>query len=304
MTIVMLKGIISAMAKQSVKGAIVVNGYSYTDNARWQAESLKRALSQLNADAEIVKSVDVPAAVEGDSVKSYLEGCSFAVFLDKDRHIAMSLEQSGLKLFNSARAIELCDDKFLTYLALTGSGIDMPLTISAPLCYAEEGGGEFVERVAAELGFPLVIKECYGSMGQQVYMAEDKEQLYRYNGELKKIPHIYQKYIAASHGRDMRVIVIGGKTAAAMIRRSESGFRSNVEMGGRGEACQPPKSFIEMAEKCARVLGLDYCGVDILFDGERPLLCEVNSNAYFKKISEVAQTDIAALYARHIAESL
>jgi glutathione synthase/RimK-type ligase-like ATP-grasp enzyme len=68
------------------------------------------------------------------------------------------LGKSGMRLFNSAEAIETCDDKMLTYLALEGSGLRLAKTIPSPLCYTKGAtpNTAFLQCVAEKLGFPLV----------------------------------------------------------------------------------------------------------------------------------------------------
>ena len=57
----------------------------------------------------------------------------------------------------------------------------------------------------------------------------------------------------------------------------------------------------EIAEKCAKTLGLDYCGVDLLSDENGNVsVCEVNSNAFFRGASEACKTDVAEALAGHI----
>ena len=52
----------------------------------------------------------------------------YVIFWDKDIVLAKQLENMGLKLFNNSRAIEICDNKALTYVELNGK-IEMPDTI-------------------------------------------------------------------------------------------------------------------------------------------------------------------------------
>jgi type I restriction enzyme M protein len=57
--------------------------------------------------------------------------------------------------------------------------------------------------------------------------------------------------------------------------------------------------------KAAKILGLDYCGVDLLDDKNgNPILCEVNSNAFLQEIERITGKNIAGIYAKHIVESL
>ena len=96
------------------------------------------------------------------------------------------------------------------------------------------------------------------------------------------------------------MIVIGGKSVAAMERVAQEGeFRSNVELGGKGRVITLSETYAETAEKAAQVLGLDYCGVDIL-ETENGLICEVNSNAFFEGIESVTGVNVARAYAKHI----
>ena len=112
---------------------------------------------------------------------------------------------------------------------------------------------------------------------------------------------MYQKYIGYKKGVDVRIIVIGGKYFAAMTRKNENGFRSNVAQGGTVKAITPSAEFIAVAENCARSLGLDYCGVDILYgENDSPIVCEVNSNAFFEGMEKATGKNVAKAYVDYI----
>ena len=89
-----------------------------------------------------------------------------------------------------------------------------------------------------------------------------------------------------------------------MRRKNEHDFRSNVELGGRGEPASPPASFLRAAERCAAVLGLDYCGVDVLDEKGEPYICEVNSNALFNEAERVTGVNVAGAYAEHMLRGM
>ena len=216
------------------------------------------------------------------------------------------IEKAGIPLFNSAAAIEACDDKMTTFLALAGQGIKMPLTLPAPLCY--DGDAEITEaslgQIERALGYPLVVKKSYGSCGAGVYLVESREALEKKCRELKREPHLYQKFIATSYGKDVRVIVIGGKVFGSMLRQSSGDFRSNVALGGSAMAYQLPDEAEKMCERAANILGLDYCGIDLLFGGDGFYLCEVNSNAFFGGFERATNKNVAGAYADHILSKL
>ena len=208
-----------------------------------------------------------------------------------------------MRLFKSSEAVERCDDKMLTYLALSDSGIEIPESVSAPLCYTPgvHPDESFLSRTAAKLGFPLVAKKSFGSFGKDVRLIRTMDELRTTEKDFLYCPHFYQRYLAESAGRDIRVIVIGGRAVAAMERRAQKGeFRSNIELGGHGVCVRLTESFRLAAEKAAEALQLDYCGVDLLEAGSKPVLCEVNSNAFFEGMEAATGMNIARLYAEHI----
>lgn len=228
----------------------------------------------------------------------------FVLFWDKDVRLAKYLELMGYKVFNSSEAIYACDDKSKTHLLLSGEGIPMPRTIIAPMTYENIGYTDmfFLTAVADKLGFPMIVKECFGSFGQQVYMVKDLNELILKVKEIGSKPMLFQEYIKTSHGRDIRLQVVGGKVIAAMNRYSEDGdFRANLTIGGKMKPYQPTDKQVDLAIKCCEVLGLDFAGVDILFgEDEEPIVCEVNSNAHFKNIFDCTGVNAADAIISHI----
>lgn len=119
----------------------------------------------------VVKGNELPAYIDGGKVVSCLGEPDFILYLDKDVHAAQLLEKAGFRLFNRAATVRLCDDKMLTYAALANEGFLIPKTISSPLMY-RSFPDRFYERVEAEIPYPVVVKNVFGSMGRGVYLAE------------------------------------------------------------------------------------------------------------------------------------
>ena len=289
-----------------MKGLIIVNAYSQNENMLNQPLRLKEELLKLGVKTDIVPLDVSLTGITGKEIRSTFDGCDFCVFYDKDRYALSEIEKTGIRCFNNYRAMTLCDDKMLTYIALSDADIPMPETYSAPLCYTPSadipnGYFDFLEE---KLGFPMIIKECYGSLGKGVRLARNKDELKVFSKELKLKPHVYQKFVSESFGTDLRVIVIGGKYVGAMKRTSYNDFRSNVSAGGKGENFSADEKTIALSEKIANLLGLDYCGIDFLFGKDGLVLCEVNSNAFFKEFEKATKINVAELYAKHIVSSL
>lgn len=264
---------------------------------------MKDEFSFLGINVDVKGNENILSYIEGDgSIKANLSEYDFVLFLDKDIHVSHLLEKTGIRIFNSPKAIELCDDKMMTYIALSNHHIKMPKTIPGPLNYSGKDNPVFIENVSKRFDFPMVCKECYGSMGKGVYLINSKEELLAIEKKLYTEPRLYQELIKSSWGFDYRMIVIGGKFRVAMKRCSLNGdFRSNIALGGEGNKVEMKQDFIDMAEKVSSILGLDYCGIDLL-EGENgePVLCEVNSNAFIQGIESVTGYNVAKDYAEYI----
>ena len=233
-----------------------------------------------------------------------LQAGDYALFWDKDVRLARALEGMGVRLYNTAAAVAVCDDKAATHLELARRGVPMPRTLVAPMTYVnmDAQGDAFLRRGAETLGFPLVVKECFGSLGGQVYLARDRGQLCRLADTMGPKPFLLQQFVAASAGEDKRLYVVGGRVAAAMRRRSEMDFRANIGNGGHGEACPPTAEEERLALECAAILGAEIAGVDLLQSETGPLVCEVNSNAHFAALTACTGVDVAGLIADYVLQ--
>ncbi|HKL99329.1 MAG TPA: RimK family alpha-L-glutamate ligase, partial [Mobilitalea sp.] len=228
----------------------------------------------------------------------------FILFWDKDVRLARYLEQQGYTVFNSSASIEICDDKSLTHLTLMNADIPMPRTVIAPKTFDNIGytNLDFLTEVANCLSFPMVIKECFGSFGQQVYLVKDMDELKDKLAQIGVKPLLFQEFISTSFGRDIRLQVVGKKVIAGMYRYSENGdFRANLSNGGSMKPYNPSEEECELALRCCETIGLDFAGVDLLFgEDDKLLVCEVNSNAHFKNIYDCSGVNAADAIISHI----
>lgn len=279
--------------------AIIINAYRKPFNTVKQAERLKKEFESLKVTCDIIDH----GYLNFTEILKY----DFAVYLDKDKYLSLNLSSKGLKLFNSHEAIRVCDDKGETYIALAKKGVKIPKTLFAPLCYDINENIDISEATSLvnSLSLPIVVKESFGSMGKGVYKADTIEELYSLMKELKNKPHLYQEYLGKRFGEDIRVIVIGGKAVASMRRKNDRDFRSNIALGGKGEKIDLPIAYKKLAEKCAKSLKLDYCGVDILTgNNNEPIVCEVNSNAFFEEIEKITGVNVAKIYCEYIIREM
>lgn len=290
-----------------MRGIVIVNGYVEDEDYLYQPRRMQEELAALRVNTRLIRGNDLAPRIEDGRLVPLTDGFDFCLFWDKDAYLLRAIERSRLPIFNAPEAIRRCDDKFETLLTLASCGIPMPTTLASPLCYRQDAPlaeGE-IDHIERALGFPLVVKRSFGSRGDGVSLVHDRAELRATMEVLRAVPHLYQQYIAESHGRDLRVMVVGGRAVGAMLRRSDGDFRSNIGAGGSGEVYPLTPALCALSEKIATRIAPDYCGIDFLFgpDGAY-LLSEVNSNAFFSAFERVTAINVAALYAKHIVDTV
>ena len=285
------------------KGYIVVNSFVNNEKFSNLYNIFVKSFSKFHIDLEIKNAIEL-----GTEVNLQLkEKPDFVLFWDKDIYLAQRLENLGIKLFNSSRAIELCDNKILMYQELAKHNIRIPKTFIAPKTF--EGLGytnlSFIDDIANQIGYPLVIKETYGSYGEQVSLAKNKEEAASIINKIGYKDFLVQEFIKSSSGKDIRVNVVRDQQIVSILRENKTDFRSNISIGGVGSRFEPEQEYVDLAIKASLALGLDFSGVDVMFgENNEPIICEVNSNPQFVSTLKVTNTNLADFIAFYIAEYL
>ena len=277
-----------------MNGIIIVNqniGHNEYKIKRFKEEFAKRKIA-----LDVFVNDGTLAEIKNNNVVINLPKADFVFYLDKDIYLARLLEKYGYRLFNRANFIKMCDDKMLTFIACANRGIRMPATIAGPLIYTDlkEENYRFLDKVIEELGLPMVVKKVYGSLGEGVYLVKTKEELRNLYTQIARNPVIFQKYVQTSFGQSVRVLIIDGKVFGSFIRKNSYDFRSNFGEDAESKVLDDPTKYEAFAQMVADKLQIEYAGIDLLAyeDGE-PILCEINSNAFFEEFEKVTGLDVA-----------
>ena len=211
------------------------------------------------------------------------------------------LEQLGLYVCNGSLGIEMARDKLKMIQTLSHHHLPTPKTMLVKFPMS-------MNRVCAEIGFPLVLKVVSGSEGFGVHLCETKHALEEIidilSVQIHHTPIILQEFIQSSYGRDLRVFVLGGKAIACMKRTAGRGFKANFSLGGTVEPYPITPEIEQLACAAAKLFHLDIAGVDLLFDGSGFKICEANSSPGFKGIELASQMDLATQVIEHIEQSV
>ncbi|MEU8972868.1 RimK family alpha-L-glutamate ligase [Streptomyces monashensis] len=218
---------------------------------------------------------------------------------DRETTLLRHLERMGSTLVNPADAQLAAGNKVWQVQELALAGLPVPDTLSyatAPL--------DGVVR-SPHLRTPCVVKAVSGTKGRQVFLARERGLLRELSGSLAaRTPFLFQEYVAGSHGRALRVVVVDGEPVGSVLHASRHGdIAANIANGGSATLCagRHPQAE-ELAVRAARALGLDIAGVDLLFaDDGTFTVCEVNAVPGWRPEMTAVTPAIVACVARRLA---
>jgi len=127
-----------------------------------------------------------------------------------------------------------------------------------------------IKDLEKEFDYPLIIKTITGSKGRGGFLLEDRNKLNDLANlmEISKDPKInliLQEFISSSRGRDIRVIVLGGRVIGAMLRTAvNNNFKANYSAGGVVAPFGLNPVLEWLAIESSRLINLDIAGVDFL----------------------------------------
>lgn len=144
--------------------------------------------------------------------------------------------------------------------------------------------------------YPVIAKHEKGYQGKSVRKFDNEEEMKKF---IKKINEknlgmfLWQKCLPTKW--DIRVVIVGGKAIGGMKRSAVGNeFRSNFSLGGAVEEWKLSEEERNLAEKVAKVCGLDYCGVDIMKDNEgNNYILEVNRQCQFQGFEKATGINVA-----------
>ncbi len=286
-------------------GLIVYNYcFKQWDENLAQVKRYVECFKQLKIEVEIISNIETEKFLD-----KYHDDVSFCLFLDKDIALAKYIETLGVKVFNDIRSIQYCDDKSHIYYQLKKHMVETPITYAFPLTFDSNYlsiKDELIKEINQKgIHYPFVVKECFGSFGEQVYLVEDFGSFgdILINTRGKKL--IAQQFIEYSSGKDIRVNVIGSKVHSAIERHNPSDFRSNLTRGGTAKIVQISDEIAELAVAASKACKCIFSGVDVVLDeNNKAYVIEVNSNLRTLSSERVGVKDLTLNICEYIIKRI
>lgn len=192
---------------------------------------------------------------------------------------------------NPVDGVLLADDKAAAAARLAQAGVPQVRTEICPFDRAQ------VAAVAAQIGYPVVVKRAHGAQGRWVRRAADPVTLATALADLAAEGPgvlIVQPEITECAGASVRAVLTGGEVIAVTERRAAPPeWRSNVAGGATQSRTELTAGERDVVRGAAAALGLGHAGVDLLRTAAGPRVLEVNSCPDFTSMQPHYRYDLA-----------
>jgi [lysine-biosynthesis-protein LysW]--L-2-aminoadipate ligase len=210
------------------------------------------------------------------------------------------LESWDVLTVNRYSVTAVCASKLDTSALLDAAGLPTPATAVA-------FSPEAALRAAEDLGYPVVLKPITGSWGRLLARINDRdaaEALFEHKALLGGAEHsiFYLQRHIDKPGRDIRAFVVGESVVCAIYRESEH-WVTNTARGARTRNCPVDGALRDLVLRAAAAVGGGVLAVDLLEDGDRLLVSEVNATMEFRNSIDVTGVDIPRHVADHVRET-
>lgn len=170
----------------------------------------------------------------------------------------------------SLRAFQVTNHKYFTSQVLSNNGI--PGVVSTLFISSKRA-----DMAVSETGFPFVMKLISGFAGKGVVLVNEREQM----ESILDAVNLFEEFISTQKfvkGKkfDVRCYVIGDLVLAVKRTSKKGDWRANVSRGGSAQLMNASPEMIAIAQKSARLLGMDICAVDLMLNKNKWVVIEVN----------------------------
>ncbi|MGW7081452.1 ATP-grasp domain-containing protein [Streptomyces sp. NPDC054866] len=213
--------------------------------------------------------------------------------------IATLAEAAGIPTLNTARAIQVCQNKAVLRTVLRSAGITVPdfrLVLSR----------KDFERCLRDMRLPLVLKPVFGGMGRRVTLLRDADTAPSVYDYVEDLGHAFEQaclvepYLGEN---SVRCMVVGGELVGAVEFAGDgTDWRSNAALGHRVRAVAHDPDLRKLLDDVVCVLGPGIYGVDLFRTSEGYLVNEVNHTPGFRALATVTGVDIPSAIAHHVRE--
>lgn len=199
--------------------------------------------------------------------------------------LSEKLESLGVKVHNSSFISRIANDKWNTYTYLSQKGIPLPETF-------------LVTDTFTPPYYPIVLKPAGGKGGKNVEIIENAEQYLDYRARVPQ--KTVAQRLVSDKGKDLRVYIVGNKIIKAMLRNSDTDFRSNFCLGGNACVYELSPSERLAVQQVIDCFDISYAGLDFIFDKGKIIFNEMEDVVGARMLYTHTDIDIVDIYINFI----
>lgn len=222
----------------------------------------------------------------------------YVVNRTRDCFLAKLLETKGIPVFNPSRVARLGNDKARAYRYMQQRGIPVMPTIDS---------GQ------SPPWYPAIVKACAGHGGTGVFYIQDASAWTDWKKKWvqtgsKSCLHREERYLiqqpASDLGKDVRVFIVGNEIKAAVLRTSQTDFRSNYCLGGNVQLYRLSAKERELVTRATAGLSIGMAGIDFIFHHGQFVFNEIEDMAGARSLYSLTSYDIVDDYIGYIHREL
>jgi [lysine-biosynthesis-protein LysW]--L-2-aminoadipate ligase len=246
---------------------------------------------------------DVGDLVWPDEFKNVAPGdVALCRCVSQTQNVALTqlLEGRGVRVINPSGALLLCGDKIATAALLDKVNIPQP-------AWRVATSSEGAVKAAESLGYPVVFKPAVGSWGRLLAKISDREAceaIVEHKAHMGPAHSVFfiQEYVEKG-GFDLRAVMIGGKTATLMKRKSEH-WITNTARGATPEPYPMDEKLEDLLNRTAKTIGGDFLAVDVFKLNNTWVVNEVNGQPEFHGSVAATGIDVGKLMVEYAVNLL
>lgn len=280
-----------------------------TDDNYYEAIKLRDAFKKLDIDVKIIKiqKIDKSIILNNELPDIIIMRCM--VHNMDELNFIDFLCRKNIIVINNMISQMVSLDKFRHYKILEKNNIPIPNTASVKIYATEEEIIKALER--KKISFPIVVKPNGGSRGEGVFKCHNISDIFDC---IEKIYTLYpkSKILILQQWIDHRIkgvisaYAIGGKLIAAQLRianREMDFLLSNYREDTNRFPYEINNELRKIVEDSCKAIGdIEMTKIDILYDGQKYLICEINSPGGFIGFDIFSNLDCGMMIAEYALE--
>ena len=297
------------LSDEDVDSIDINNLKKTTDDNYYEAIKLRAAFKKLNVDVKIVKiqKIDESIILNKELPNIIIMRC-MVHNMDELNFIDV-LCRKNITVINNMMSQMVSLDKWRHYKILENNNISIPATTAIKI-YATEK--EIIKAMdSKKISFPIVVKPNGGSRGNGVFKCNNINDIFdciekNYTLYPKSKILILQQWIDHRIKGVLSAYAIGGKLIAAQLRIANremdflvSNYREDTNRFTY-EITDELRKIVE--DSCKAIGGIEMTKMDILHDGQKYLVCEINSPGGFIGFDNFFNLDCGMMIAEYALE--